>query len=241
MKRLPVITLFAAVTAAAIHLIPSAGSALEFDRAAIGEGEIWRVATGHFTHFGRDHLRWDLIAFVAFGALAEWRSRAAFVLCLSTAAVVISLGVGVLQPQFLIYRGLSGLDSALFGFVVADLFRTGWRDRDPLTCGVAGLALIGFLAKSVYEVSTGLSFFVGSSTEFTPVPLAHLLGAAVGIAAGWVGDGRNFSGSAGGPPAAHRRWSLGKPASGRRSRDEPLSSERALSNAASTRSTESTS
>jgi rhomboid family GlyGly-CTERM serine protease len=181
MKRLPLLTLFFATLAVAIHSLPNANILLQFDRHAVSNGEIWRTFTGHFTHFGTDHLRWDLIAFIAFGSLAEMRSRSAFMICLGSSALAISLCVGVLQPQFLTYRGLSGLDSALFGFVVADLLRSGRRDHDHLMSGFAALALTGFLAKSVYEIATGLSFFVENSTEFTPVPLAHLSGAAVGI------------------------------------------------------------
>jgi rhomboid family GlyGly-CTERM serine protease len=190
MKRLPVLTIIIAGLAIAIHCSHSATVALQFDRDAFVQGEIWRVLTGHLTHFGTDHLRWDLIALLAFGSLTELRSRRTFIACLVTSAVVIPLGVGIFQPQFVTYRGLSGIDSALFGFVTADLLRTGWRDGDKLMTCFGAIALAGFLVKSAYEICTGLTVFVGGSTEFEAVPLAHLLGAATGVICAWVRSAR---------------------------------------------------
>jgi len=181
MKRVPCLTLLFAATTMAIHSIPGVTVALQCGREAVVHGELWRGLTGHFTHFGIDHLRWDVITFIAFGSLVEIRSRRGWLLCLAVAALVISLGVGLLQREFSIYRGLSGLDSALFGFVTADLLRTGCRERDRLATGFALLALSGFLAKSLYELSTGLTLFVAPSADFETVPLAHLLGAVTGI------------------------------------------------------------
>ncbi|MGC4071101.1 MAG: rhombosortase [Nibricoccus sp.] len=180
MKRFPWLTLLLAILATAIHLSPTLTTALQFEPLALQRGEIWRVFTGHFTHFGTDHLRWDVIAFSAFGSLAEIRSRRALLLNLSIGAIVIALGVAWLQPQFSIYRGLSGIDSALFAFVAADLLRTGWRTRDRLMLIFGTIALTGFITKSSYEVFTGSTLFVETSSEFQAVPLAHLLGATVG-------------------------------------------------------------
>lgn len=180
MKRIPTLTLFFAAFGLIVHASPTLTLVFEFDRTAIIRGEFWRLVTGHFTHFGADHLRWDVIAFIAFGSLVELRSRKRFLVCVGLAALGVSVGVGLFQPQFLNYRGLSGLDSALFGFVTADLLRAGWRERDHLAMGFTSLALAGFLAKSAYEISTGLTLFVAPSADFKSVPLAHLLGAVAG-------------------------------------------------------------
>jgi rhomboid family GlyGly-CTERM serine protease len=180
MKHLPILTFFLAGLALAIHASPTATAALQFEREAIFRGELWRVFSGHLTHFGVDHLRWDVIALLAFGSLAEMRARVGFILCVTVSALVISLGVAFFQPQFAIYRGLSGIDSALFGLVTVDLLRTGWRERDRLMTACGALALAGFLAKSAYELITGTAFFVDADASFEAVPLAHLLGAIVG-------------------------------------------------------------
>jgi rhomboid family GlyGly-CTERM serine protease len=179
-NRAPCLTQLFGVLAIGIHAVPELTETLQFGREAFSRGEIWRLVTGHFTHFGADHLRWDVIAFIAFGSLVEIRSRRAWCFCLAISAVVISLGVALFQPQYAFYRGLSGLDSALFAFVTADLLQTGRRDRDLLATGFSAAAIVGFLGKSLYELTTGLTLFVAPSADFETVPLAHLLGAIVG-------------------------------------------------------------
>ncbi len=181
MKSLPYLTLISALLTVATYVTPGFTELLQFDRSAFGRGEVWRLVTGHFTHFGADHLRWDVIAFVAFGSLVEFRSRRAWIYCVVISAVVISFGVSWLQPQFTLYRGLSGIDSALFAFVATDLVREGRRSRDKLMIALGALALGGFLAKCVYELVIGQTFFVEANDAFQPVPLAHLLGAVIGV------------------------------------------------------------
>ena len=181
MKHLPCFTLLLGVFAVVIHAVPGLAETLQFDRDALNRGEIWRLITGHFTHFGADHLRWDVIAFLAFGSLVEIRSRRAWIYCVTVGAIVISGGVMWLQPQFSFYRGLSGLDSALFGFVVTDLIREGRRLQDRLMIVLGGGALAGFVGKCVFELVSGTTLFVEASDAFQPVPLAHLVGAIVGI------------------------------------------------------------
>ncbi len=184
MKRLPYGTLAFAVLTVAIHFVPPLGNVLQFDRAAIAHGQVWRFLTAHLTHFGNDHLRWDLLVFVVLGAIAERISRRNFLITLSVSAAVIMLGVWLAQPQFTIYRGLSGIDSALYGFVITDLLAAGWRERHGFSLVVGGLALAGFSAKCAFELATGDTVFVETGGAFAPVPLAHLLGLAVGTAVG---------------------------------------------------------
>lgn len=183
MKRLPYSTLLLAALAVVIHVVPSLGNVLQFDRAAVAHGQVWRFFTAHLTHFGNDHLRWDLLAFVVLGVVAERRSRGGFFLVLGVSAAVITTGVWLAQPQFTTYRGLSGIDSALFGFVIADLLAAGWRERHGFSLVVGALALAGFAAKCAVELTSGGTVFVETGGAFAPVPLAHLLGLACGIAA----------------------------------------------------------
>jgi rhomboid family GlyGly-CTERM serine protease len=182
MKRLPWLTLTLSAVTVIIHCVPALGNLLQFDRAAVAHGQVWRFFTAHLTHFGEDHLRWDVIAFVILGALAELISRRAFLLTLGVSALIISAGVGLAQPQFTTYRGLSGIDSALFSFVIADVLAAGWRERHRFSLVTGVVALGGFLAKCVFEILTGHTVFVETGNAFAPVPLAHLLGGAVGAA-----------------------------------------------------------
>lgn len=182
MKRIPWFTLGVSALAVAVHLVPALTLGWQFDRTAIAHGQVWRFFTAHLTHFGDDHLRWDLFAFAVLGAVAERISRSDFFVTLGVAATAITAGVWIAQPQFAIYRGLSGIDSALFGFIIAHLLASGCRDRHAFSLAVGGLALAGFAAKCAFELATGGTVFVETAGAFAPVPLAHLLGLAAGVA-----------------------------------------------------------
>lgn len=181
MKRIPWCTLGLSGLTVAIHVFPALANSLQFDRVAVAHGQVWRFFTAHLTHFGEDHLRWDLLAFVVLGVIAEWLTRSGFLVTIGWSAVVITAGVWSAQPQFATYRGLSGIDSALFGFVIADLIVAGWRARHRFSLAVGGLALAAFAAKCAFELATGGTVFVDTEGSFAPVPLAHLLGLVVGI------------------------------------------------------------
>ncbi len=182
MKRIPWFTLVFSALAIVVHFVPALTLGWQFDRAAVAHGQIWRFFTAHLTHFGSDHLRWDVIAFAVLGAMVERISRSAFLVTLALSGALITLGVWVAQPQFTTYRGLSGIDSALFGFVVARVISEGRRIRHGFTLAVGGLALAGFTAKCLFELATGDTVFVASTGTFAPVPLAHLIGLATGVA-----------------------------------------------------------
>jgi len=171
-----------AAVAVALALVPGAGSRLEYDRAAIAGGEAWRLLTGHWVHWSGEHLFWDLLAFGVLGVLCERRGRARFLGCLAGATLAVSLGLDGLLPGMAHYRGLSGLDSALFVLLAVRL----WRER----AGAAGAwwaagALAAFLGKVGYESLTGAAVFVHAGV--TAVPLAHLAGGAAGLVAALVG------------------------------------------------------
>ncbi len=189
MKRIPWFTLGFSALAVAIHFVPALTTGLQFDRAAVADGQVWRFFTAHLTHFGADHLRWDVIAFAALGARVERSSRTAFLVTLAVAAALITFGVWVAQPQFTTYRGLSGIDSALFGFVLAEVLIAGWRAHHGFSIVVGGLALAGFAAKCAFELATGGTVFVDTAGAFAPVPLAHLLGLCVGAGSGALASG----------------------------------------------------
>jgi rhomboid family GlyGly-CTERM serine protease len=181
MKRIPWFTLGFSALAVVVHFVPALTLGWQFDRTAVAHGQVWRFFTAHLTHFGDDHLRWDAIAFAVLGALVERISRSGFLATLVLSAGLITLGVWVAQPQFATYRGLSGIDSALFGFVIADVIAAGWRERHGFSIAVGGLALAGFSAKCAFEIATGGTVFVETGGAFAPVPLAHLLGLCAGV------------------------------------------------------------
>lgn len=164
---------------------------LELDREAVARGEVWRLITGHWTHWTPDHLLWDSLAFLVLAVLCETRiSRARLVAAVLGSALAVSAGVWFALPEIGRYRGLSGIDSALFVLLAASL-------RSPL----GGLALAAFLGKSAWEVWTGATLFTAAGS-FVPVPLAHLIGGACGLCIGIAGP----------PPTSMAKASVGRPA-----------------------------
>lgn len=176
MKRIPLLTLGLAAVAIAIHFIPGAAGTLQFDRAAALR-EPWRVCTAHFTHFDTNHLVWDLGVWLVLGAMCERVSRVRFASIVAAASVAIGGAVWWWQPQFQTYRGLSGLDFALFGILAGALVENPQRNARLM----GGLALCLALAKCAFELATASTLFA-NGTGYVPVPLAHLVGLLIGAA-----------------------------------------------------------
>jgi rhomboid family GlyGly-CTERM serine protease len=172
--------------AVAVFLVPGAAPGLEYDRAAIGAGQPWRLLTGHWTHWSGAHLAWDVLAFLVLGVACERRGRGRFLACLAMAAFTVSLATWCLRPDLGQYRGLSGLDSALFVLLAVSLMQHAVDSRE-LAAGA--WALVAFLAKLGWEGATGGGLFVhGLDPGLAAVPLAHLAGAAAGFVAGAAGN-----------------------------------------------------
>ena len=189
-RRLPLLTIALSLAALALWAIPGGAAAMQYDRAALGAGELWRSITGHWTHWSTDHLIWDLLVFAVFGALLENRSRRAFAAIVAGSALAISAAVWLGAPQLQFYRGLSGIDSALFAAFFAQLLHDARRERSLLQAVVPALALLGFVGKSAYELATGATLFVAASPAFAAVPLAHLVGAVLGTLLSILASGR---------------------------------------------------
>ena len=123
--------------------------------------------------------------FAVLGVVAERRDRAAFLRCTAGAAALISAGLWLFRPDVTHYRGLSGIDSALFVMTAmaacADALASGRRR----TAAIAGVVLALFAVKTLWELTTGSALFVDAAAAgFEPIPLAHALGAAADAAAG---------------------------------------------------------
>jgi rhomboid family GlyGly-CTERM serine protease len=164
------------------QLSPGALAMLQFGRSAIAAGEVWRIVTGHWAHWSGDHLLWSggafaLLLFVC-GARSFWRTLA----CVWISAVAVTAAVWW-GTDLQLYRGLSGIDSALFVLATVSMMRdTVGRREIGRVLAMAGL-LLAFGAKVYSESITGAAVFVGGgSSGMVPVPLAHAVGGAVGLA-----------------------------------------------------------
>lgn len=180
---LPILTLLIACAALGIHVIPGAAAALQLDRAAVGDGEFWRILTCHLTHVDVSHLVWNVVVFVALGWRLERRDPGRFRFVLGVAILAIPPAIILLLPDLDLYRGLSGLDSALFAMLAVDLIRSGLKRRRPGAVVLPALLVLAFIAKIAWEAHAGTTVFVDSgAAALIPVPLAHLVGAAAGMA-----------------------------------------------------------
>jgi rhomboid family GlyGly-CTERM serine protease len=175
------VTVSLAVAAVAIQWIPRWADLLQFDRQAILDGQWWRMLTGHLTHWNVDHLFWDLAMFVFLGAMVERQSRLRLVAVCLVSAVSISFLVLWGQLDLRTYRGLSGLDTALFVYLACDQLAGAWRQRSWGEGLLPAILLAGFGGKLLYEVLTGSTLFVdGQTAGFVVVVMAHAVGAAAG-------------------------------------------------------------
>jgi rhomboid family GlyGly-CTERM serine protease len=178
--RIP-ISLALAVLAVVVAAVPSAGGALQFSRLEIMSGEFWRLATCHLTHWNSEHLQWDLLMFVVLGALCEVRDRRRMVYCLIMSAAAVSLLVLCMFPGISQYRGLSGIDTALFMLLAIDLIRDARRQENWILATIAVGLFFGFIAKCVYEALTLQPLFVDQrAAEFDLLVWDHIVAAAIG-------------------------------------------------------------
>lgn len=169
-----------ALVAIVIQCLPAVGEALQWQRSAKLPASLISALTGHLTHWSWDHLMWDLAAFVGLGLASIRVIPGRLTACLLVSAIIIPLEIALFQPAFETYRGLSGIDSALFGLLTAGLWKQGKQGKLLASAG-----MIGFFGKSLFEFSTGDTLFVDRATgDFIPVSSAHLSGLIGGILAG---------------------------------------------------------
>lgn len=184
-RRVPCASLFLSAMAVLVFVQPSAGTWLQYDRRAIAGGEIWRLVSSHWTHVSADHLFWDVLTFLLLGTLCEQINRLRFCTCVLASTIIIPVALWTTMPQLWIYRGLSGIDSALYLLLAVTLLKDEIQGkRWAWVIALLG-ALVAFVAKAGYEITTGGIIFVNrGASHMIPVPLAHCAGAVVGTIVG---------------------------------------------------------
>lgn len=203
-RHAPRIALLLAAAAVAVFASEALTGLFEYDRAAIATGQLWRLLTSQWTHWNFDHLFWDALAFAILGAICERISRRAFVACVCLSAVAIPAAVWSLEPGLASYRGLSGIDSALFILLVALVARQCLADGRWGAAVAVVLCLAAFATKTAVEIFASVTVFVDShAAGFVVVPLAHVVGAAIGAAVAAMTSG---------PSRLRRRTQLGRTA-----------------------------
>jgi rhomboid family GlyGly-CTERM serine protease len=166
------------------ELFAAMGELLQYDRQAIADGQLWRVVTGHAVHFGFEHFLWDAAVFLVLAVLCWRLGPRRCLVSLAAATLAIPTVLWTLQPGLPTYRGLSGLDSALYVAGALALGQRLWTEgrRSLAICALASVAALA--AKVAYELASGQTLFVdAASLGFVPVPLAHVTGALAGMLA----------------------------------------------------------
>lgn len=147
------------------------GEAIQYDRGAIFNGEVWRTITGHFVHWTPQHLLWDLLAFFILSALLfrEEYSTSDFCFLLFFCPLFSSISMLHFIPEMNLYRGISAIDTALVTTLALTYLK---KERLKLF----GRIILSILAvKIAWEFQTEQSLF-SSNEAYRPVPLAHLSG-----------------------------------------------------------------
>ncbi|MCW8834440.1 MAG: rhombosortase [Colwellia sp.] len=147
---------------------------LVYQRQLIGQGEIWRLFTGHFLHTNSYHLLLNLAALVLLWLLhGRFYSRSKYSLLFVLSALTTSLGMYYFTPELQQYVGLSGVLHGVFVFgAVMDICandKTGY------------LLFIGVWLKIIHEQVYGASADVSALIEASVAVDAHLWGALGGL------------------------------------------------------------
>jgi len=176
----PFLTLFVSMLAVGAWFWPAAFATLAYNRTQILQGEWWRLITGHWVHFTASHLFWDLAILVPAGALLERRNPAALGCTILFSPLAISFALLAFDPAMAIYAGISGVAA---GVLVALAVHGLCTEPGTRWVWLAVLALFGL--KVVLETSRGGQPLNPDlvAQGVRSVPLAHVVGAAVGAGA----------------------------------------------------------
>ena len=146
--------------------------------AEVRAGQVWRIFTPIFIHFGLPHILFNMMWLKDLGALIESRLGALYLVALvAISAALSNLGQAIVGDP--VFGGMSGVVYALFGF----LWMRGKFDR------TAGWQLN---PQAVYWM---IGWFVICVVGIIPnvANTAHGVGLVVGMAWGWISAQKRFS------------------------------------------------
>jgi rhomboid family GlyGly-CTERM serine protease len=146
---------------------------LRFDRAAIVNGQFWRLLTGHYVHLGVPHFLLNSAGLLLVWYLIGTQFSANQWLLIGAGSIIgIDLGFWLFEPQLSWYVGLSGL---LHGLLVAGIINA-WDEDRPM----ASILAVMVVAKLIYEQLAGPLPGSVASSGGSVIVAAHLYGAVGG-------------------------------------------------------------
>jgi len=184
-RRAPYISLFLTAAALVIHIYHPLRPHLLYTRAALNDGDFWRLVSCHWVHLNLDHLLWSAMTFFLLGSICEIMDRSRYVMSIGISAIFIPIAIWIIMPNLNVYGGLSGLDCSLYSLLIALFIKREWHTRNWIWCIFYMLMLVLLPAKIIYEMTSGLTIFVNNThSNMVPVPLSHLVGGVVGSGIG---------------------------------------------------------
>lgn len=137
-------------------------------RIFLQDGEMWRIVTSGFLHFGLLHLAMNMLLLWQLGTLLEPAlGRGRFLLLYLAALTGGALGAILLSPDAL----TGGASGAVFGLMGAAAVALMHRGINPLRTGIGTTLILNlFITFTIPGISVG----------------GHLGGVIAGAAAGWV-------------------------------------------------------
>ncbi len=166
------------------------GSLLQMTGGRIYITDLHRILTCHAVHFTPQHLFLDLAAFLGLGLYCELRTGRPYRLLILFSAILVGGGMAMLLPEGAGYRGLSGLVSAQYIFILFLLSEEALRKRNIPAMVILVAAGCGFIGKVFYEYVTATAAFSDlTSVGVMPAPAAHIFGGLAGLIGGsaWCG------------------------------------------------------
>ena len=169
----PWLTITLCVGSLLLFLVQGAApDALVYNRQALGQGEIWRLLTGHFVHCDLAHLGWNLAALLILGGLLEQRMGNRLLGVVAMSCLGVSSWLWFVKADLLLYCGLSGMLNGLLAVLLAILWQESRHPALPLVA-------VSVLLKIIIEAMSGQALFTHLS--WVSVPGAHGAGLAAGV------------------------------------------------------------
>lgn len=155
---------------------PEFSADLAWRPGAIGEGEPWRVVTGHWVHLSYRHALVDLVAWLAIWRYGcDFLDGSAWTLGIVASCLGTSAGLAWYAPAIESYVGLSGLLHGVLAFVA--IRRAARGDRWAAWVGAATVGKVA--VEVVLRPDVAPAPWIGGLA----LPIAHAYGVASGLLA----------------------------------------------------------
>lgn len=180
--RIPWVFLVLGLFALVIQLNPAWRDGLIYQREAIARGEVWRLWTGHWVHFGWPHFIADTGLFLILGWMLERRHRGAVLSALVLMPLFVSAVIFFFEPTMQRYAGLSALNLGLLLFLALQGWQRDWRDW------FWPAVLVIYVGEVIFEITSGGTG--GGMIRFDDPAIsvatgAHLASAAYALGMWW--------------------------------------------------------